>query len=156
MLFNHGPIFRDLNAVLDPHAVSVVLNSGVPVILIPYAAARQVSMTGGDLDRIARMGTAERWVMARSRPWLDFWRSEVGLNGFYPFDLRAAAYLRDPRYVRCARVTAWVGDDALLGWFDGGPALLVAQVDASALPSNASASVLYCDVVDVTVDDLFR
>jgi len=36
MLFGHGPIFRDLNAVLDPQAVAVVLASGVPVILIPY------------------------------------------------------------------------------------------------------------------------
>ena len=30
MLLNQRPIFRDLNAVLDPHTVSVVLNSRVP------------------------------------------------------------------------------------------------------------------------------
>lgn len=51
MLFGHGPIFRDLNAVLDPQAVAVVLASGVPVILIPHTAARQVLMTGSELPR---------------------------------------------------------------------------------------------------------
>lgn len=39
MLFGHGPIFRDLNAVLDPQAVSVVLASGIPRVLVPYTAA---------------------------------------------------------------------------------------------------------------------
>lgn len=84
MLFGLGLIFRDLNAVLDTRAVSVVLNSGVPAVLVPYTAARQVSMTGSDLDRIADVGMAERWVAERSRAWLEFWRSDVGLNGFYP------------------------------------------------------------------------
>lgn len=44
MLFGHGPILRDLNAVLDTQAVSVVLASGVPLVLILYAVARQVLM----------------------------------------------------------------------------------------------------------------
>lgn len=53
MLFGHGPIFRDLNAALDPQAVAVVLASGIPLVLIPYTAARQVLMTGSNLDRVA-------------------------------------------------------------------------------------------------------
>ena len=155
MLFGHGPIFRDLNAVLDTQAVSVVLASGVRVILIPYTAARKVSMTGADLDRIARTGPAGKWVAERSRAWLEFWRSEAGLDGFYPFDLMAAAYLREPTNFDCASVTAWVGDDALLPWFGGGPALLVAQ--QAALPASAASTtqVLYCDVVRVRVEKLF-
>ena len=155
MLFGHGPIFRDLNAVLDPEAVSVVLASGVPVVLIPYSAARQVLMTGGDLDRVARTGRAGAWVDERSRAWLEFWRSEAGLDGFYPFDLMAAAYVRNPGQFACARVTAWVGDDELLPWFSGGPALLVAQ--QAGLPTSATptAQALYCDVVHVRVSVLF-
>jgi inosine-uridine nucleoside N-ribohydrolase len=155
MLFGHGPIFRDLNAVLDPQAVSVVLASGIPLVLVPYTAARQVSLTGGDLDRIARSGPAGRWVAERSRAWLEFWRSEAGLDGFYPFDLMAAAYVRDPTHFGCARVTAWVGEDALLPWFGGGPALLVAQLTGLPTSSTATAQALYCDVVRVQVDELF-
>ena len=154
MLFGHGPIFRDLNAVLDTQAVSVVLASGIPVVLIPYTAARQVSMTGSDLDRIARTGPAGRWVAERSRAWLEFWRSEAGLDGFYPFDLMAAAYVRDPTHFGCARVTAWVDDDALLPWFGGGPALLVAQQAGLPAPATPVAAALYCDRMTAKVDEL--
>ena len=154
MLFGHGPIFRDLNAVLDPRAVSLVLSSGIPMVLVPYTAARQVSMTSSDLDRVAGMGRAGRWVAERSRQWLAFWQTEVGLDGFYPFDLMAAAYLRDPARFRCARVMAWVGDDALLPWFGGGPTLLVAQTE---IPASASAAeALYCDVVKAGIDEMVR
>lgn len=108
MLFGHGPIFRDLNAVLDHQAVSVVLRSGIPLVLLPYTAARHVMVTGGDLDALAGSAPAGQWVAQRSRAWLDFWHSEVGLEGFYPFDLMAAAYLRDPRRLRCAQVNSSV------------------------------------------------
>ncbi len=155
MLFGHGPIFRDLNAVLDTQAVSVVLASGIPVILIPYTAARQVSMTGRDLDRVARTGPAGKWVSERSRAWLAFWHSAAGQDGFYPFDLMAAAYLRDPTNFGCARVSAWVGDDALLPWFGGGPSLLVAQQAGLPASATATAEALYCDVVMARVDELF-
>ena len=155
MLFGHGPIFRDLNAVLDAQAVEVVLGSGIPMVLIPYTAARQVSMTASDLDRVARTGPAGRWVAERSRAWLEFWRGEAGLDGFYPFDLMAAAYMLDPSRFGCARVTAWVGDDALLPWFGGGPALLVTQQSGRS-PMAAPVPVLYCDKARISADELFR
>ena len=155
MLFGHGPIFRDLNAVLDTEAVSVVLASGVPVVFVPYSAARQVMLTSSDLDRIGRIGHAGAWVAQRSRAWLEFWRIEAGLDGFYPFDLMAAAYARNPGQFRCARVSAWVGEDTLLPWFGGGPALLVAQ--EAGLPTSATkkTQALYCDATQVKVSDLF-
>jgi len=155
MLFGHGPVFRDLNAVLDTEAVSVILASGVPLVLIPYSAARQVLMTGSDLDRVARLGAAGAWVAERSRAWLEFWRSEAGLDGFYPFDLLAAAYARDPKQFACARVTAWVGEDALLRWFSGGPALLVAQQAGQPTSATNTAPALYCDVAHLRVSALF-
>lgn len=156
MLFGHGPIFRDLNAVMDSAAVKAVLGSGVSIVLVPYAAARQVSLHSQDLDRIAGMGAAGLWVSDRSRSWLRWWRREVGLDGFYPFDLMAAAYVRDARHFRCARVSAWVGDDAQFGWFSGGPALLVSQAPHPLVPSALTTDVQYCDVVDVTTDELFQ
>lgn len=155
MLFGHGPIFRDLNATLDTQAVSAVLASGIPVVLIPYTAARQVSMTGRDLDQVARTGPAGRWVAERSRAWLEFWRVEAGLAGFYPFDLMAAAYVRDPAQFGCARVTAWVGEDALLPWFGGGAALLVSQQAGLPTSAVATAPALYCDVVTARLGDWF-
>lgn len=155
MLFGHGPIFRDLNAVMDSRAVDVVLGSGVPIVLIPYAAARHVSLRAQDLDRISGSGVAGWWVADRSRSWLTWWQRNVGLDGFYPFDLMAAAYVRDAGSFRCARVAAWVGDDEQLGWFSGGPALLVAQQERTPDGALRRTEVRYCDVVEVTIDELF-
>ncbi len=113
-------------------------------------------MTGADLDAVAGTGPAGRWAAERSRDWLAFWRSDVGLEGFYPFDLMAAAYLRDPSKFRCARVSAWVGDDALLPWFGGGPALLVSQDLPPQSAAAGAGTALYCDAVRVRMGSLFE
>ena len=47
----------------------------------------------------------------RSWDWLAYWSEEIGREGFYPFDLLAAAYVIDPGLFRCARVRAWTGVD---------------------------------------------
>jgi hypothetical protein len=67
----------------------------------------------------------------------------------------AAAYVRDPARFACARVTAWVGDDPLLPWFSGGPALLVAQQAGLPASATVTAQALYCDVVNIGVGELF-
>lgn len=156
MLFGHGPIFRDLNAGLDPQAVAAILRARIPLVLVPYTAARQVLLSGADLDAIAATGLAGRWVASRSRDWLEFWRTEAGLPGFYPFDLMAAAYLREPSRFRCARVSAWVGEDALLPWFGGGPTLLVAQHALPPAAVDGAGTALYCDGADVRIASLFK
>ena len=54
-------------------------------MLVPDAVARQALMTGRNFDHLARNGRTSQWVTERSRAWLEFWRSETGLDGFYPF-----------------------------------------------------------------------
>ena len=51
-------------------------------------------------------------------------------------------------------MTAWVGEDPLLPWFGGGPALLVVQQSGLPTSSTVTAQVLYCDVVRVDVGKL--
>lgn len=98
---------------------------------------------------------AGQWVASRSREWLKFWRSDVGLDGFYPLDLMAAACLRDPRRFRCARVNPWVGDDALQPWFGGGPTLLVSQPATPPLTTPARGATLYCDGLNGPLGNVF-
>ena len=49
ILFGHGPVFRDFNFDQDRTAAAAVLAMTPPTTLIPYKAARTVSVTDEDL-----------------------------------------------------------------------------------------------------------
>ncbi len=116
-ILGHGPVFRDFNFAKDPEAAIALLDLHLPLTLIPYEAAREIAVTGRDLDRLTTIGGAARWVAARARGWLTYWERDIGQDGFYPFDLVAAGYVVRPDLVGCASVLAWVGRDAgVLGW----------------------------------------
>ena len=68
----------------------------------------------------------------------------------------AVAYVRERAQFGCAQVTTLVGDDALLPWFGGGPALQGTQKQGLPVSANGTAQALYCDVVRVRVDELFQ
>jgi inosine-uridine nucleoside N-ribohydrolase len=133
MLFGHGPVFRDFNFALDPDAAAQVLAMKLPMSFIPYDAARGIELTAADLDR---METSLRWIVQRSRDWLDYWRSDIGRAGFYPFDLLAAAYVVEPSWLLCTPVRAWVGEDDRLFRLWARKALLVQP--------DANGAALYC------------
>jgi purine nucleosidase len=85
----------------------------------------------------------------RARGWLAFWREDIGRNGFYPFDVLAAAYALRPDLFDCASITAQVArDENLWGWLYGPEGLLVAPEGARSARVRASGSVLYCPRVD--------
>ena len=149
VLFGHGPLFRDLNVVLDDDAVATLLGSGLRLDLVPYAAARQWPFTPADVAALTTSGPAGAWVAERSLDWLSFWADDVGLDGFYPFDLMAVRFLLAPERFACARVTAWLADDPLLGVFDAPRSLLVSQSadDVPSSPSLPSAQARFCDRV---------
>jgi purine nucleosidase len=152
MLFGHGPLFRDFNVAMDPQAVVEILTLGLETTLVPDEAARLVEVTEADLAQIAASGRAPAWIAQRAGGWLDFWRRDIGREGFYPFDLLAARYVVAPATFGCAYVTAWVGPDDRLYWpFSRTPALLVSP-PSEPPPDNAAASgsVLYCPEVNET------
>lgn len=156
ILFGHGPVFRDLNAALDLQAVATVLAADVPLTLLPYPAARDVLLQPTDLQWIATLGAAGAWVAAGSMDWLDYWRRDIGIDGFYPFDLLAAAYLRAPADFRCARVNAWVGRDPLLPLFPRAPALMVTQAPSVPAGATAIGAAVYCDRARIEVRKQFE
>ncbi len=144
-LFGHGPIFRDFNFAMDPGAAAALLGMEIPIVLVPYVAAREIEITAPDLDALAAAGGAPAWVAARARGWLEYWREDIGRNGFYPFDAVAAAYVRDAGLLRCADVTAWVGDDpTMFVPFWNPPALLVAQSRRYVEDPQVIADARYC------------
>lgn len=145
LLLGHGPVFRDLNFALDVRAVSQLVALHPPITLIPYDAARGVEVTADDLDALARSSDAMAWVAARARDWLDYWREEIGRQGFSPFDLLAAAYVVAPARFRCVSVWLWVGKDpTLFVPFWRPTALLVGQGMVHMEDPEAIGSGLYC------------
>jgi purine nucleosidase len=144
-LLGHGPVFRDLNFALDRDAASQILAMEIPISLVPYDAARGIEMTAEDLDRLEAHGGARAWVASRSRAWLDYWREDIGRQGFFPFDLLAAAYVAQPELLRCTSARAWVGkDETLFVPFWRPAALLVGPKDALGTEPGKTAHVLYC------------
>jgi purine nucleosidase len=142
MLLGHGPVFRDFNFEMDPHAAARILALGVPLTLVPYDAARRIEINSADLDRLAASGGALAWIAERSRGWLTYWRDDIAREGFSPFDLLAAAYVLEPSWFGCAAVQAWVGEDTAVFWRP--TALLVGQGDSRPGKEQARGSALYC------------
>lgn len=143
-LFGHGPVFRDFNFAQDREAVRILMEMHLPLVLVPYDAARGVLLNAADLDLLAAAGSAARWVSTRSRGWLDYWNREVGLNGFYPFDLTAAAYAREPRFFGCAKVNAWIAPDPVFRWLSAPASLLVGLDHERPKEFVASGEAVYC------------
>lgn len=154
MLFGHGPVFRDFNFAKDPVAARVVLDMGLPTTLAPYDAARDLSLTGRDLAVMAQAGGAAAWVARRAGGWLDFWKEDIGRDGFYPFDALAAAYVLEPGLLDCARTFAWIAEDRKLwDWLTDSVALLVGPANKRPARVLAAGRVVYCPRVDPRLQD---
>jgi len=154
-LFGHGPIFSDMNFAKDPRAATIVFAAGVPVTLVPYAAGKTQTITGRDLDTLARQGGAESWIAARARGWTEYWRSVIGRDGFYPFDLVAAVVATDQHKAACAREVVAIRHDGRIGWFGFGPISLLFV--RSNRPAGDTYRVMTCRAVQGrAIDRLLR
>jgi inosine-uridine nucleoside N-ribohydrolase len=145
ILFGHGPVFRDFNYTQDRQGAEDVLRSGVPVTMVPYDAARRLVLNASDLGSLAAAGGAAAWVASRSRQWLEYWRQDVGLDGFYPFDLVAAAFLLRPDMFRCADVRWWIHPlPRPLTWLGVGNPLFVGLQEEQSEDAHSAGAATYC------------
>lgn len=143
----HGPVFRDFNFTEDEEAATLVVSMGLPMTLVPYEAARSVTVSSTTLAHLADRGGAAEWVAQQARPWLTYWHEDIGLDGFYPFDLIAAAYVVDPSLLRCTDASIVVKDDEwVLGWL-GYRGLFIVPGEQPPIRAYAVGSTLYCPEV---------
>jgi len=143
ILFGHGPVFRDFNVVQDPAAVRVISELDIPLVLVPYEASRDVEIDQATLDRIAAGGPDGRWVAERARSWLTYWKTDIGRDGFYPFDLMAAMFVAEPKRFACAGVRVELRRDRTVFFpFSRMPALLIEPLASEHHGSHPST--LYC------------
>jgi inosine-uridine nucleoside N-ribohydrolase len=142
--FGHGPVFRDFNFAADEEAAVAVMGMKLPMTLVPYQAARRIMLDTPVLDKMKNSGGAAAWVAERAGSWLSYWRKDIGRDGFYPFDLVAAAYVAEPSLLGCAEVMIAVENDTwLLGWF-GFRGLFALSNEESVSHPFVTRSALYC------------
>lgn len=142
----HGPVFRDFNFTEDEGAAASVVRMGLPMALVPYEASRNVLLDRSTLRRMEGLDGPAAWVAQRARPWLTYWREEINMAGFYPFDLIAAAYAVRPSLLRCAQVPVAIEDDTwLFGWL--GYRGLFVQSEKEMEPPPIASGTLYCPEV---------
>jgi len=154
--FGHGPIFTDFNFVLDRDAARAVMALSLSVTLIPYEAARQVTLTSEDVRALAQRGGIAGELALLSGDWLTFWQEMAGIDGFYPFDLVAAAYVSNPEALICRRTGVRIGTDRrAYGPLPGPQAIMVGGLAGTR--GGVLGEVLYCDqVVEGLSDELVR
>jgi hypothetical protein len=112
-------------------------------------------VTPADLEVMSGRGGAAAWVAHHAREWLDYWREDIGTEGFYPFDLLAAGFVIQPEAFRCARVWTWLGkDDTLFVPFWKPTALMVGPEGAARVEdAMATGTAVYCPEVDSAVKE---
>ncbi len=93
--------FRDFNFELDPAGFQVLLDSKVPIVLAPWELSSKVWITQRDLDLLDKGGPDARYLVPPARDWLEWWRKNLGTDGFNPFDTLAVAYVTSPNLLQC-------------------------------------------------------
>jgi pyrimidine-specific ribonucleoside hydrolase len=128
---------HDMNFRMDPEAFRVVLHAGVPIDLVPFELARQVTVTADDLAKFASgKDTPAAWLAQVSRPWLAFWQRWLNDDGFFPFDSLAAGHVSEPSLLSCRPVHLRIVERH---------SLLTERATLEAMPSRGPAPVArYC------------
>ena len=93
--------FQDLNVRKDMDAFQRVLESELPITLLPFELAQKMTLERSDLKHVSRYSAGARWISKRSRVWDFFWRLTTKINGFHPYDLLAVSFAADPSQFHC-------------------------------------------------------
>ena len=112
--------FSDLNFDLDPDAVQILMESDIPLVLMPFETAHKVWVTQKELDLLGRSPGMGTFLEEYSRPWYDHWVESYGAKGFNLFDALAAGFAANPNLFKTSRLPAQIKicpDDTLTGRF---------------------------------------
>jgi len=140
--------FGDLNFDLDPDAVRILLESDIPLVLVPFETAHKVWITQKELDILDSRPGVGQFLEAYARPWYGHWVESYGAGGFNLFGALAAGFAVNPNLFRASRVPACVRicpDDTRTGRFEEPERYKPCLVASDQCVS--SKTVLFCDDV---------
>lgn len=91
----------EFNIYVDPHAAQIVLDSGMPLTLMPWDITSRVQLMQSDVDRLlARGGPIAAFIAEATRFYIEFHRSHFGWAGCSINDPAALALLWWPELAR--------------------------------------------------------
>jgi inosine-uridine nucleoside N-ribohydrolase len=91
LAFGPNRSFRihDANVFKDPAAVKIVLESKIPIVLVPIDTASRLELYRGDMRALKSSGATGEYLAQRSGIWLWFWTYFVKTKGGPIFDAMA-------------------------------------------------------------------
>jgi inosine-uridine nucleoside N-ribohydrolase len=73
-------------------------------VLTGWEISSKVWLREGDLAGLRAKKPTLGWVLDAAGDWLNFWKSNLGTDGFNPFDALAIGYGIDPKGFACSRL----------------------------------------------------
>ncbi|MFN8567653.1 MAG: nucleoside hydrolase [Kouleothrix sp.] len=72
----------EFNFYVDPHAAHMVLESGMPITLLPWDITKDVLLTQADIDRMLRVASPiTRFIADATRFYIEFHQAAFGYSG---------------------------------------------------------------------------
>ncbi|MEM9624161.1 MAG: nucleoside hydrolase [Pseudomonadota bacterium] len=142
-----GPV-QDFNFENDVDAAELVMQAGIPCVLMGFELTSQVCVTAGDLQTIKqRANPTAGYFYDNSIAWCDYWTQTFPVDdGFHPWDSAAIAWLlnpgwfasearghqvnREPDQLNCATTLSGPQHTYCYGFQPGGAEAFVQQVIA--------------------------
>jgi pyrimidine-specific ribonucleoside hydrolase len=150
-------VHRDFNFEMDPEAFQVILNSNIPLTLVPFEISSKVWIQEKDLEKFRNGTKATKWLAGPSQAWLNLWGKTFSVDGFNPFDSLAVAYVTTPELIQCEKLPVEIQtlpddgtEEKLQGTKDAFKKYLLASNDLS-----SRKKALYCfEAHPIMKDDL--
>ena len=143
--------FRDFNFEMDSAGFQVLLDARVPIVLAPWEISSKVWLHQDDLEKLEQGGADVQYLVPPATDWLAWWKENIGVDGFNPFDTLAVGYVLSPSGMTCEQSKAQIEmgpDDTVSGAAEKSkPYLLVSA------QGNSARQVTYCSQADAHFKD---
>jgi pyrimidine-specific ribonucleoside hydrolase len=146
----------DFNFEQDPASMQWLLDSKAEIVLIPFELSSKLWITESDLFAFRNAGKATRYLVGPSENWLNFWKTNFGVNAFNPFDAVAVEYVVRPDLFECESRKAEIKtlpDDA----FEKEGEAMKPYLISNPLIGRKGRPVTYCSMMNETLkEDMMR
>jgi pyrimidine-specific ribonucleoside hydrolase len=101
---NTGPV-AEFNYYVDPHAAQIVLDSGLPITVVPLDVTQQAVVLRNQINKIAhiRENRLVSFIAQFTRTYMLYHKRTEGFEGGYLHDPMAVAVAIRPSFARCSR-----------------------------------------------------